>query len=172
MKGRLLVGCAAVIASLWLVSAGGAALIVGTRGPDVLNGTAIGDQIYGRGGDDAVSGLGGGDLIRGNWGDDLLWGNEGNDTISGGPGDDRLRGNADNDVLYGDDGSDRMGGGNGRDTLYGGLGDDVLFARADDRLGDYLNCGPGFDQAFVRANDVAIGCEQVNVVTTGDDEAI
>ncbi len=65
-----------------------------------------------------------------------------------------------------------MGGGNGRDALYGKDGDDVLFSRADDRIGDYLNCGPGWDQAFIRANDVVVGCEVVNYVTSGDDESV
>jgi hypothetical protein len=35
-----------------------------------------------------------------------------------------------------------------------------------------VNCGPGFDHAFIRANDVVVGCEVVNFATSGDDEAV
>ena len=65
-----------------------------------------------------------------------------------------------------------MGGGLGRDTLYGGPGDDILHARADDGASDYLNCGQGTDVAYVRAIDIAVGCEVVNIVTIGDDESV
>ena len=111
-------------------------------------------------------------LIIGTPGPDVLFGTAAADVIHGKAGDDRIHGRGGPDLLFGEADDDRMGGGQGRDSLYGNAGDDVLHARADDRARDYLNCGPGWDQAFVRGNDIAVGCEVVNVVTSGDDESV
>ena len=47
----------------------------------------------------------------------------------------------------------------GTDTASGGPGDDVLFALERDGLADTLDCGPGSDAAFIRAEDSAVNCE-------------
>ncbi|WP_285423753.1 M10 family metallopeptidase C-terminal domain-containing protein [Pseudomonas sp. efr-133-TYG-103a] len=62
--------------------------VVGTDGPDVLDGTAIGETIHGAGGDDRLNGGGGGDHLYGDDGDDVISGGLGRDTLSGGAGAD------------------------------------------------------------------------------------
>lgn len=71
----------------------------GTSGADLINGTALADEISGNGGNDVLSGL------------------AGNDYILGGTGADKLSGGLGNDVLRGDEGADRLTGGPGRDTF-------------------------------------------------------
>ena len=62
--------------------------VVGTDGPDVLDGTAIGETIHGAGGDDRLNGGGGSDHLYGDDGDDVISGGLGRDTLSGGAGAD------------------------------------------------------------------------------------
>jgi Ca2+-binding RTX toxin-like protein len=82
--------------------------IWGTSGIDVLNGTDLGERLYGLGGNDELSGFGG---------DDLLDGGEGSDRLEGGMG---------NDLLI-------VGGpGNQDDAALGGVGTDTLSARNAD----------------------------------------
>ncbi|MGI9424358.1 MAG: calcium-binding protein, partial [Hyphomicrobiaceae bacterium] len=88
--------------------------IIGTAGPDNLDGTELGELIRGLGGADRIRGMGGDDEIRGNGGADDLIGGEGNDRIFGGGG---------NDLLEGLEGDDFINGGNN-----GGLGDLVFFS--------------------------------------------
>lgn len=77
----------------------GSGLVIGTAGPDILNGGN---------GRDCVMGLGGNDILSG--------GNS-NDVVLGGPGDDILFGGNSNDVLDGGPGFDTCTGGNGADTF-------------------------------------------------------
>lgn len=76
------------------------ATLVGTNGPDVLNGTSVRDVIVALGGNDIVRGRGG------------------NDLICGGSGKDKLYGQAGRDKLYGDSGSDFCDGGIDRDKAF------------------------------------------------------
>src|SRR5205814_1216281 len=49
------------------------------------------------------------------------------------------------------------------EVQYGGDGNDILHALANDNQPDILNCGPGYDVAYVIVHDPARfhGCEQV-----------
>ena len=64
--------------------------LIGTNGPDVINGSS---------GDDLIEGLGGDDPLFGHGGDDTLVGGSGNDVLNGGDGNDVLNGG--NDTIYG-----------------------------------------------------------------------
>jgi beta-lactamase superfamily II metal-dependent hydrolase len=75
--------------------------IVGTNGPEVLDGTADKDIICGLRGSDEIAGAGSRDVLIGGAGvdemlgggsNDRLLGNRGNDDLDGGPGRDRCRG--------------------------------------------------------------------------------
>jgi Ca2+-binding RTX toxin-like protein len=78
--------------------------IVGTSGPDVLNGTVE---------DDVIAGLGGDDVILGSWGHDVICGGAGDDRINGGVG------LFESDLISGDDGDDHIVvGGNGSVLVY------------------------------------------------------
>lgn len=83
--------------------------IIGTGGPDLLDGGA---------GDDTIQSLAGNDALIGNHGHDALKSGAGEDFLAGGRGDDLLQGESGADTLLGDA---------GRDTLYGGSGDDWLY---------------------------------------------
>ena len=136
------------VAALVLAAGASAAaldVIRGTDGPDNLNGTGGSDLIYARGGND---------IVRAHDGNDVVYGGQGNDAIRGGPG---------NDVLYGGMGNDVTWPGAGADVQYAGDGNDVLHALANDNQPDILNCGPGYDVAYVIVHDPVRlrGCEQV-----------
>ncbi|TKB76345.1 MAG: calcium-binding protein [Nitrospira sp.] len=74
------------------------ATILGTSGPNVINGTNDpGDVIFARAGHD---------LVNANAGNDLVFGELGNDVLIGGFGDDRLNGGLGNDTLNGGAGTD------------------------------------------------------------------
>ena len=146
MKAKSIV--LALVATLVFAAAASAAaldVIRGTDGPDNINGTGGSDLIYARGGND---------IVRAHDGNDVVYAGEGNDVVRGGPG---------NDVLYGAKGNDVMWPGAGADVQYGGEGNDILHALANDNQPDILNCGPGYDVAYVIVHDPARfrGCEQV-----------
>jgi RTX calcium-binding nonapeptide repeat (4 copies) len=69
----------------------------GTANSDVIQGTNIGDRLYGLGGDDVLNGF------------------NGDDTLVGGGGKDRLNGGSGGDVLVGGVGADINNGGSGFD---------------------------------------------------------
>jgi Ca2+-binding RTX toxin-like protein len=92
------------------------ATIVGTSGPDKLEGTAGRDVIVAKGGADDVEGRGGNDLICAGGGNDEAEGDAGNDRIFGGRGNDELEGKIGRDVLNGGRGFDEGEGGLGVDT--------------------------------------------------------
>lgn len=85
--------------------------------PDILNGGA---------GEDFLFGEGGNDTLAGNADSDLLAGGAGNDNLQGGPGDDVLLGGANRDQLFGGLGDDLLIGGSDQDSLFGGDGDDIV----------------------------------------------
>ncbi|MGO4676471.1 peroxidase family protein, partial [Bosea sp. 2YAB26] len=100
--------------------------ILGTRGNDVLVGTAGADIINADRGDDTVTGLAGNDTIDAG---------RGADTVDGGDGDDTILGDRDNDILNGGAGNDTIDGGRGDDTINGGLGNDTILGdRGDDLI--------------------------------------
>ena len=146
--------------------AGRTATIIGTRGDDVLRGTARADVIVARDGDDTVLGGGGHDLIclgngndraEGGDGSDEVFGQSGQDELRGGSGPDLLWGGSGRDRLWGGPGRDRLGGGPGRDWLSGGSGPDALTGRAGrdwlvgGRGDDRLEGGPGRDVLTAQA---------------------
>jgi Ca2+-binding RTX toxin-like protein len=124
------------------------ATIVGTDGPDVLEGTRRADVIAGLRGPDRIAGHGSEDIICGGGGQDVLRGN---------PGD---------DVLDGQENSDRFFGGLGDDRMIGANGylDTVLFLDVRSRLRVDLKAGT----ASGEGNDVI---ERINSVvgTEGSD---
>ena len=111
--------------------------------PDVLVGTAAGDQIYGKGGDDTIDGRAGGDLIRAGDGNDLVWGGDGNDigrraapattTCAATPA--TTRSTVTTATTASAAATDAM-----RSTAV--PGDDVLYSRADDRAPDLRELRP------------------------------
>ena len=137
-----------------------AATFVGTSGPDRLTGTR---------GDDLIRGLGGNDTIHGGAGNDLVRGGDGEDQIYGGPGrGDSLRGNHGADALFSGPGGATMRGGLGHDrynmepdgTEVASPGNDTIYAH--DGRQDMINCGGGYDVAYVdRAENGLYDCEQV-----------
>ena len=88
--------------------------VLGSGGPDYIEGTAAINRLSGAGHNDRLLGMGS------------------NDILDGDSGDDRLEGGAENDVLRGGDQTDRLFGGNDDDTLDGGAGPDFLDGQADD----------------------------------------
>ncbi|MFE1547724.1 calcium-binding protein [Streptomyces sp. NPDC058718] len=93
--------------------------IIGTSGPDTLNGGYSNDVICGLGGNDTVRASYGHDTVHGGYGNDNLDGSFGDDTMNGGPGNDTLTGSYGNDRLTTTDGVP------GNDTANGGLGTDT-----------------------------------------------
>jgi hypothetical protein len=84
------------------------AVINGTAGNDLLNGTASGDEIRGFGGSDTLNGGGGGDTLLGGAGKDVLNGGGGADTLIGGGGNDTLVFDASDTSVNGGAGTDAL----------------------------------------------------------------
>jgi Ca2+-binding RTX toxin-like protein len=134
----------------------------------------------------AASGVALANNIEGDGANNRLVGTNGKDTISGAGGDDSIFGRGGDDRLYGDSGRDRVSGGADPDDVFGGKGADDLFGNgaddymnsSDNRGGDFVDCGPGFDSAVidqvdfgtptepVEGNDTTVNCEDVTVVLT------
>ena len=72
--------------------------IVGTKGPDLLRGTARRDFICGLGGDDVITGGARNDALLGGRGDDVLHGGRGSDLVRGDAGSDVLNGGPRRDI--------------------------------------------------------------------------
>jgi Ca2+-binding RTX toxin-like protein len=138
---------------------------LGTPDDDRIDGTALGDNLFGLQGDDVLNGHANDDCLFGGVGSDRVSGAAGNDRLLGDdtdaavPGNDRLFGNAGNDLLVGGPGRDRLRGGAGRNRLRGGSGSDRLNAVNGRR--DRVNCGKGRDTARVDSFDRVRGCEHV-----------
>ncbi|MET0742066.1 MAG: SGNH/GDSL hydrolase family protein [Microvirga sp.] len=114
-----------------VLAGGGADRVSGAAGQDVLLGGTGNDRVNGGAGNDLVSGGSGGDVVYGKAGTDVLAGNLGDDTIIGGAGSDVLIGGAGGDVILGQSGHDLFvfsgdGTGNGFDQVLGGSGIDTL----------------------------------------------
>jgi Ca2+-binding RTX toxin-like protein len=82
-------------------------------------------------------------------------------------GDDRIKGFAGvagliETELNGEDGDDTIRGTDAEDRLNGGKGQDILNSR--DKAEDLLDCGPGFDLAFIDRRDFLRNC---NIVIGG-----
>ena len=127
------------------------ATIIGTSGPDVINGTIGNDVIASLAGNDRIDGLGGTDTVcagpdddevRTHAGPDWVHGGPGHDTIRTNGGDDTVRGGSGDDSIGTGDGNDLVAGGDGDDTIRSGLGDDDVSGDAGD---DILLSGPGAD---------------------------
>jgi len=157
--------------------------IIGTNGPDILDGTAAADVILARGGDDIVLGGRGDDHIDGGPGNDVIVGSAGTDVLLGGAGDDLLRGKIGSDILdggpgndrlFGDPGHDLLEGGDGADDLAGGEDDDHLNPELADGTGDgsidVLDGGTGLD--VCQQHPDAPGCEAPIVFSYGVPGAI
>jgi Ca2+-binding RTX toxin-like protein len=142
--------------------------IYGNNSNNHLDGTGIGETIWGYGGDDILHGFGGNDLLIGGSGADDINGGSGSDTSSyqdstagvtvslvtntgsGGyaEGDtlasiENLYGSTHNDTLIGNDSANILSGLSGNDTLKGGGGADTLYG---DSGNDTLKGGGGADQ--------------------------
>jgi hypothetical protein len=80
--------------------------------------------------------------------------------IVGSNGPNRLIGTGEDDYIAGRSGDDRIEGRGGDDRLYGGRGNDILVVVGGGR--DFIDCGPGFDRAYVDNSDrVSSDCERV-----------
>lgn len=124
-------------------------------GNDVLCGGAGGDGLSGQGGNDRIYGEAGPDRLFGGDGTDRMYGQDGEDQLSGELGPDFLYGGADNDFVGGADGDDRVYGGPGDDSLSGGDGNDRLYGQSGADLG-----GGGPDNDFIyggSGNDTFFG---------------
>jgi hypothetical protein len=131
--------------------------MVGSRGPDAIDGGRRDDVIRGRAGNDLIRGFGGPDCLLGGHGDDLIRAGRGDDRARGSYGDDEVLGGSGDDVLRGRQGDDLIVGGSGSDRLRGTSGEDVIDSR-DGEL-DRVRCGIGYDEAVVDPIDIVRGCE-------------
>ena len=113
----------------------------GSRGPDVLDGSAAGDLLRGLAGNDRLNGLAGEDCLFGGAGKDRLSGGAGKDRLFGGAGKDRLSGGAGNDRLSGGTGNDTLTGGKGTNKISAGAGDDAVNSANRKRERDRLRQG-------------------------------
>lgn len=143
--------------------------IIGTAGPDNLNGTGKMDIIDGRAGNDTIKGKGGNDIICAGKGADVAHGNGGLDLVLGQDGKDSIFGNAYKDVLLGGKnggtGKEVINGGADWDTLFGWLGNDKLLGKGGNDViyggpgADNIFGGPGTDKCFDPAGKNFFGCE-------------
>lgn len=140
-------------------------------------GTPQKDSIAANALDNNVVALGGNDIVDLGAGDDAACGGPGDDKISGGNGGDTLIG----DGVYGFALPLDCGNGHGADTLIGGSEDDRIThgdlvlddsqkivpaqMMASDGHTDFIDCGPGEDEAFINTSidhDIAKNCEEVH----------
>jgi Ca2+-binding RTX toxin-like protein len=139
-------------------------------------GTPQKDSIAGNSNDNNVVALGGNDIVDLGAGEDGSCGGPGDDKIAGGNGPDTLIG----DGVYGIDIPLDCGNGHGADQLIGGSRNDQI-THGDlvldnsqkvvpsqmiisDGHTDFIDCGPGDDEAFINISidhDIAKNCEQV-----------
>jgi hypothetical protein len=118
----------------------GAECVAGLAGDDILNGGNQKDVLFGGPGNDRLEGGNSGDVLYGGLGDDVLEASNGKDTVlNGGPGD---------DIIMGGNGKDVIRGGAGRDELYGGKGNDVfvIASACEAPSGEVIDGGEGTDR--------------------------
>jgi Ca2+-binding RTX toxin-like protein len=178
MVGALVVGSGAALAADVLCAANPC---LGTRGPDVIEGTDTAETIKAMAGKDIISARGQNDLVYGGEGNDLVDGWPGIDVIYGGPNGDgsaqgtdfnvlNLQGGEDSDFVYGGGGNDfidaaahdlpSQNGAAPVDSSFGGSGNDHIYAKDGNK--DIIDCGRGTkDVAYIDPGiDTDIkGCE-------------
>ena len=167
-------------------------IILGTTGPDTIDGLGGNDTICGREGADILLGSGGSDTLIGGDGEDVLRGGTEDDTIHGGNGKDEIHGGSGNDIIfggrrgdtiYGGDGDDiieaeggwdKVYGGAGQDTIDGGFGRDKVFGdEGEDTLfgnggPDQIDGGPGADVIDAgRGTDTVYGGDGADAINAG-----
>ena len=96
---------------------GGADVIEGTAGNNVLTGGNGAQIIRGLAGNDRLNGLAGNDYLLGGSGNDVLTGYLGDDWLDGGSGNDVLNGGQGNDTYVIDNKADRISDSGGNDTV-------------------------------------------------------
>ncbi len=126
---------------------------------DPLRPGGCANEILGSGGPDVVEGGAGGDLVLVFGGPDRVRGRDGHDCLVGSSGRDRLLGENGDDRLTGGSGADRLDGGPGRNAYDAGSGADTIKARNGNR--ETVRCGSGDDTVRADGNDRLRGCEQV-----------
>ena len=90
-----------------------------------------------QGGAEVIEGTTGNDILTGGNGVQILRGQDGNDSLNGLAGNDHLLGGSGNDTLTGYLGNDWLDGGSGKDVLNGGQGNDTyVIDSKDDRISD------------------------------------
>ena len=125
--------------------AAAADVLLGTPGPNVLDGARGDDRLVGRAGADVLLGEPGDGKVSGGSGNDTVGGESGRDVVSGGRGNDKL-----GDEF--DTGRDRFSGGPGRDRF-----------ETFDGARDSVRCGDGRDFVFdADAFDRLRGCERAD----------
>lgn len=164
------------IVSVW------AANLIGTSGPDTLEGTDEDDHIDGRGGNDIISDGLGSDEILGGRGDDTIEvegtgdsdadsqdvadGERGDDNIvsdadtgiiliHGGSDDDTIRGVHGNGKIYGDSGNDKVLTADAVFDVWGGSGDDEIDGQSECLIPHAY--GESGDDRIIFAGDFASG---------------
>ncbi len=105
-----------------------------------------------------------GSKLVGNGGDDKLNAFDLDDEVDGGPGNDQVAGGYGNDIVTGGPGRDTINGDTTGSTCHWiqcrmPYGNDTIYAQ--DGEVDQIDCGVGTDTAYVDANDVVSGCENV-----------
>jgi Ca2+-binding RTX toxin-like protein len=140
-----------------------AAVITGTKAPDVIVAGDGDNTIHGEGGNDLICAGGGNDTIYGERGVDAIYGEEGDDTIYGERGSDTLDGGGGNDRIFGSRGSDQIEGGEGSDVVEGEQGNDNVDGGGGDD--DLVEGNQGDDTL-----DGGAGNEDVIVGGTGNDK--
>jgi Ca2+-binding RTX toxin-like protein len=170
--------------------------IIGTPGPDTLNGSAGGEMVQGLGGNDLIDGAGGNDTLEGGGDNDTLFASVGFDSIDGGSGHDTLvfgaafaainvvaslavgiahKGAVGDDTLVN---LENITGNSGHDTLTGNdIGNILVGGAGDDRLvgglgNDTKTGGLGFDYFAVAAGtdtitDLGLDGADVLMVSAG-----
>lgn len=132
--------------------------------PNVVTGTASGEQLLGTTGRDLIRGLAGNDTLFGFGADDKFEGGDGDDYLSGGngsysgSGNDILIGGAGVDTLVGEDGNDIMLGGTGNDNYVYGGGSDIID-----------NVGGGTDWVFFNSSSYKVARNRMTFHQDGDD---
>lgn len=153
--------------------------IVGTNGPDDIQGNALANKIDGGAGDDTIEGLGGGDTLIGGAGNDWLsYGQSGAAVTvelvakgvaitSGGDADgdtatlfENIVGSANADELTGDSGNNMIAGGVGNDIIDGGAGNDTV---------NYSYLGAGSQLTITLG---ANGAASTATYTNGDEDTL
>ncbi len=101
-----------------------------------IEGSDLGEIVFGSFRGDLIDGKGGDDLILGLSGDDTISGGDGADWLFGGSGADRVIGNTGDDRMFGGSGDDMLvwNNGDGSDLMQGGRGDDRVQVNFDTDL--------------------------------------